>query len=339
MSKPKLLLIGYRAYGDWIFSMPAIHILLQNYDIHLEMNRKGYYLFHNDPRFRWKTVFEYEKYPQDNLLDITLEHWEALEKFVQADRVINLWQTLEASCLIEMWQPEFQWTDEQRRAVQGKRNFIDSVFERCEIVPPSDFHRGEFYYSPQETEVIRRWREKNANKFVILVPACGSCFNKLYPYMPKLTTELCDKYPDIKVYLTGDAGTKDFQWKHPSIVNTYNLPFKQTILMSKYANFVMGGETGLLAAAGMHGTPKIQFTTSSSVYQICKYDKNDYSVQSDAKCSPCHLAVLNYDCCHGIVDEPVKHALCTDMFSYDHAFKTVEKVYKEWKDGTKNLQR
>ena len=60
--KEKLLLIGYRAYGDWLYASPALPYLFEKYDVHLETSYKGYELFHDDKRFKSISIFDIENY-------------------------------------------------------------------------------------------------------------------------------------------------------------------------------------------------------------------------------------------------------------------------------------
>ena len=160
---------------------------------------------------------------------------------------------------------------------------------------------------------------------VVLVVLAGSCAQKVYPRTPEL---MCDLAGKAKVYIMGDDSTADFSLDHPNIVNlSGKIPIKQAILMTRYADFVFGGETGLLVAAGMWGTPKMMLCTSASVYQACKYHKNDHSMQADTPCSPCHRAIYTDEDCESLDREGEDcYPSCTGAFDYNRIRETIERA-------------
>ena len=65
------------------------------------------------------------------------------------------------------------------------------------------------------------------------------------------------------------------------------------MVMTKYADLVVGPETGILNAAGCFPTPKITLLSHSRHENLCKYWENDYCLAPEgAFCHPCH--VLHY---------------------------------------------
>lgn len=325
--KPKLLLIGYRAYGDWIYALPSLTQLLDKYEVHLETNQKGFELFHDDPRFASMSVFDIYKYPQDQWHQIVAERWKAVVEEMQPDRIINLWRTLETECIAERYQPEFFLSGEERREIFGDKIFYDAVAQKCGITIED---LSGMYFTPDQVTWGKGWEAREADNFVVLMPIAGSCSQKIYPELPSLARGLVEKYPGMKIYLMGDDTTKDLSFDHPRIVNeSGKLCIKQAIYMTKYADFVFGGETGLLVAAGMFGTPKMMLCTSSGVKQACSYHKNDFSLQSSAKCSPCHRAIYCHTDCEEVVQEGQEwFPACIHGFDHKQIFDTIGTQYE-----------
>jgi ADP-heptose:LPS heptosyltransferase len=186
------------------------------------------------------------------------------------------------------------------------------------------------HFTDEQLSWVERWREKERGYFVVLMVVAGSCAQKVYPHMPALARGLVEKHSDIKVYLMGDATTSNLSFGHSRIINISGQPpIKQAILMTREADFVFGGETGLLVAAGMFGTPKVMLCTSSGVMQACGRHLNDFSLQSSAKCSPCHRAVYCDLDCEGVVKDGNDewHPECIDGFDHSEIFKTIEGVH------------
>lgn len=326
--KPKLLLIGYRAYGDWLYAVPALDQLFGKYDIHLETNQKGFELFHDDPRFAEMTVFDVYQYPEKDWGRIVEERWKALVEELQPDRIVNLWRTLETACIAERYQPEFSLSTKERQEIFGNKVFYDQVADKCNVVV-SDV-KGDLYYTPEQEAWAQRWKKKEEGGYVVLMVVAGSCSQKVYPELPSLAIGLAEKYSNLKVYLMGDSSTENLSLGHERVVNiSGQVPIKQSILMTKHADFVFGGETGLLVAAGMYGTPKMMLCTSSGVKQACSYHVNDFSIQSNAECSPCHRAVYcDKDCESPIVVDDSWYPSCTEGFDHKHIFDTIGKQYE-----------
>lgn len=326
------MLIGYRAYGDFLYALPAIRQLLDMYDVHFEINGKGYELFHDDPRFAGITFFDVDGWVRKDPVEAwTLAHerWSKLEKEVGADRTINLFRTLETECIAEKYMPIFKDSVEKRRAKFGLKNFYEAVYDKCGLAMPDELDTEGLYYTDDQWAWAENWKKRHKDDFIIIMPIAGSCSHKVYPDMPKLTYAILDKYPNAVIYLAGDSSVAHAQWNHPRIHHTCgDISFKQMVLMTKYADYVFGGETGLVVAAGMWGTPKTMLCTASSVYQCCKYHKNDYSIQANIKCSPCHKAIYTVDDCDSMVNEDdVSYPKCITTFDFDKIMDTISEVY------------
>jgi len=333
--KPLLLLIGYRAFGDWIYAAPVLPYLFEKYRVHFDTCWKVYQLIHNDPRFEKVTVFEMEKYKPEDQYQKAAERWEYLEKELKPDRVINLWRTLETECMAENYMEEFYLPVAQRQKIFKDKNFYEAVFKRCEIEMPANPKLDELYYDEKEYEWGEKWRKKHENDFVVIIPLAGSCPSKVYPDMEKLSLRILDTYPNAYIYLVGDPSLKGNAWEHERIYHAFEgFPIKQIFLMTKYADMVIGPETGTMVAAGMWGTPKVQLCTLSSPYQCFKYQKNDYSMQADIECSPCHRAVYNYHDCENMVyageenGKKLYYPACVYKFDMEKILAIVEYVYK-----------
>lgn len=333
--KPRLLLIAYRAFGDWLYSVPILPHLFERYEVYLETNLKVYQLVHDDPRFADISVFAYEKYAPETWPELFEKRWKACEEKWKPDRILNLNGTLEVTCVALQWQKEFTLPWEERRAHFGKRSFVDAVFERAEIPVPTDPKLDEVYFHPHEIDFVARWRVKHSQHFVVILPIAGSTAQKVFHNYLDVTTEILNRYPEAVVYMAGDAACGLLVPQHPRVFNMAgNNPIKQSILMTKYADMVIGPETSLLVAAGLWGTPKIMFCTTSSIYQCCKYHKNDYSMQAPLPCSPCHRAIYYENDCEtmlGDTHNKVLYPACSKSFPTEELLQRVGTVYDQWK--------
>ena len=102
------------------------------------------------------------------------------------------------------------------------------------------------------------------------------------------------------------------------------------MIMAKYADLVIGPETGVLNAASCWDTPKIIFLSHSSEENLTKYWKNTTAMMPpDCECYPCHQ--LHYsDCCpkgpKGVA------AKCSETIDPELVYDKIIKIYDRWKN-------
>jgi ADP-heptose:LPS heptosyltransferase len=337
MTKERLLLIAYRAYGDMLYTVPVLPYLFEKYDVYLECNTKVYQLMYNDPRFKEIYLFQHERFPREKWSDLFYKRWEKVVCKVKPDRIINLNGSLETTCIAENYQKEFTLPFDKRREFFGKYSFYDSVFKRCELETPKQLRLDLLHYSQKEIDIVETWREKNKNKFIIMMPIAGSTSQKVLHYFKEWINILLNHYKDLHIYITGGNDCKKIVPEHPQVKNAcgHDTSIKQIFLMTKYANYVLGPETGVVAAAGMWGTPKTMFCTTSSIYQCTKYQQNDHSIQAPIYCSPCHRAIYYMEDCHTMVGNlktKLITPLCTKMFRIDDILPFIDVEYKKFRE-------
>jgi len=335
--KQKLLLIRYGGYGDMLFFVPVLKYLFEKYDIHLDTDARGWELFKDDPRFIGKTMFKNDEMmkqanynPNIIPMEVISKRKEDLIEKIKPDRVIDLFHTLESVCVSEKWQQIYHEDIEERRKEFGDKCWYKPAFDKCGIEFPKDVDLTGLYYSKENYEMVEKWRESHKDQFVVIIPVKGSGFHKKYPFMEDLILSILNKYEDAVVYAVGDKNNSIKIKNKRLYASMGHAPFKQMALMVKYADLVVGPETGLQVVAGMWGTPKIQLCNMSSMKQLIKHHKNDYSVQSKCKCSPCHKLVSKSSECDSIaVFDYGLHASCALQFDRDEIVANIEKVYEK----------
>jgi len=339
MKKKKLLLIAYRAFGDWIYTCPVLPYLFKEYDIYLETCTKVYMLVHNDPRFKHISFFQFEGLSDKDRIRAFNERWDKLKDLIKPDKCINLNGTLELECVAERGQKEFYLKLEDRRLHFANKTFYKAVFDRCEIPIPINLDLQQLYYTKKEIQIVEKWASKFNNKFIIIMPIAGSTSQKVIHNFKTWVYTILDEFPESVVYIAGDELCKSLvPVDNPRIKNLCgnDIPIKQTFLMVKYANYVVGPETGILVAAGMWGTPKTMLCTTSSVFQCNQFHKNDYSIQTKIYCSPCHRAIYHVEDC----PEMKKcgdnyYPQCVKEFNLYEVIKYIKPLYKQFQERGK----
>jgi len=279
---------------------------------------------------------EYEKIPLTKHEEVIKERLEKLKETIKPDRVIDLDGTLEVECIAARHQEIFTASTKERQEHFGGKNFYEAVLERCEI-PLSDVEVGwslrgidSLYFSDEQQNIVGAWADRQ-DGFLVAIAVAGTCSHKVFPYYPTLVKQLREKFDDIKIYLMGDSSLdylKDEvdEFRHDNVIPMFGtVPLKQAALMMKFMDFVIGGETGLMVATGMWGTPKMMLATASGIEQMVKYHENDYSVQADIECSPCHKAIYTQEDCGNMIqyDEDIIPP-CITRFNIQNMIERVE---------------
>ena len=297
----RYLAIRWGAYGDMMYALPALEALRKECDyLHLETGERGKTLFEHHPAFDRITTFDLSKHKTEVHMDVSRVRWDTLGE-VGWDKSVNFWRCLEASCIAEEWQEAFYWPRERRREFFGKRNFYDTHFEAAQMPVPDPFNTGTIYFGDDVLMWMENWRKKHGDRFVVAFSLAGSTSQKIPMYFKELAQEIKSAYPDVLFVLLGDKQGKqmEFSFGEKNVcLAAGSWSYMQSLSMAKMADYVIGPETSLLVGSGLFGTPKSMICTSCSPYQATAHQKNDFSVQSTAACSPCHRAVYNPKWCN-----------------------------------------
>lgn len=340
MNKEKTLLIRYGAFGDHLYALPLIdHLLRAGVELHLHTNPKGWVLFKDDPRFASLTVFDPFTIPVGRKRNRAIDKaWRKAIADTKAKEVINLSHTLENTGVATRDVPElFDAPIEERRKILGERFFYGIPLHLGGFNPyllePGKV--GTLAYTDYQIEWGQGWRKSHREQFVVLMVLQGTTLQKRFPIAREVGEMILSRYPDAVLYLAGDHTAEPFSFGDGRVYNTI-LPvgnFKQVLLMARYADYVIGPETGMLVGAGMWGTPKTMLCTSSSIFQCTHMQKNDFSLQAAAWCSPCMRAVYKPKDCHLPVlqdrSDKKRHATyCNFKFDPGKVLDGVDLVYR-----------
>lgn len=340
--KPKLLLIAYRAFGDWIYAAPVLPYLFEKYDIYLETNPKTFQLVEDDPRFKEITVFDFSSIPQDDWGSAFAHRWAKRREEVQPDAEITLNGTLEVNAIAERGYPNWDWPLAARRAVYGDKDFYEETFRRCNVPFPENFDPGQgLYFTGEQLAWGEHWKAEQQGRFTVIIPVAGSTMHKTFHNYEHIVWTILNMDLSAQVYIAGDTQLAGKVIKHKRVFDMCtDVPIKQAILMTKHADYVIGPETSLLVAAGYWGTPKSLLATTSGVNQMVEHHKNDYSLQAPIYCSPCHRAVYKEEDCQTRVYSEKGEFLtpaCAKMFNQENLQGVIFNVYNKWKASTQAL--
>jgi len=354
--KKKALIIRYGAYGDIIHCSMLPRILSEEgYDVTFEYNWKGLQLLAHNPYIKKHIFYEpsADKKLIDNVKDIDKllkERWAKISKGY--DKVINLHKSLEYGTM----------------AMEGTKDILLSKAERKKKFDNNYYDwtlkwsgyknlcgkgiKGEIYYSKEEEKKcenhLKTLIENNIpegiskgffpkvypkTSFVLVVNLSGTGLHKVYPHIKKVINEFISFSQSILVITTGDKHCQVLEWENERLVNlSGRIPFRQALLLTKYADAVIGCESGLLVGANMWGTRTCQLMTAASIKcHNHPNSKNNYSLQSTAECSPCFSGHYKYENCK--IDTKYNLPICVLGFSPKDVFVVLKRMLYDWYDN------
>ena len=306
----RALVIRYGAYGDMLIALPFIEEMKRRYDyVQLETGDRGAEILQCHPGLMHISKFDPGMYGKENATKIANVRVNGLYDGGSWDYVINLWHTLEVDCIAEEWQEEFFWPRERRQAYFGDRIFVERPFVKAKIPMPNVFNSGTIYFDTETILWMDWWRKLHADTFNVAIVVAGSTCQKVPFGLKELARSITREYPDARIFLMGDKPSgwmptpidpKDLQFdfgKKNVMKMVGKTPYRQALAIMQMADYVIGPVSSLLHGAGIFGTPKSMICTDCSVAQACKHHNNDFSVQGQAPCCPCHRAIYNTKYC------------------------------------------
>lgn len=319
------LVIRYGALGDAIWVTPVLR----------QLKKDGFYIVYNCTEYSAQVlrenpnIDEFLIQEKDAIPNGELDkYWTEISKGFE--KVINLSGSVEDRLLVPEWSEGFKLSHTERHR-KCNINYQDETMRIAGYSLKGQL--PELYFSKDEEICAQMFRDKVKDKFVILWSLAGSAFHKGYPWSPYIAGEfLKNKIEDVLIITVGDSASKIIEWEMPNTENKSGVfSVRQSMILTKYVDLVVGAETGIINAASCFETPKIVFLSHSSVENLTKYWKNCVSLTPHScNCYPCHkLLYSSADLCpRGKI---ASAALCMENISPERTYKEIMKVYNEWK--------
>lgn len=321
---------SYRGLGSnlWWLSTPVLPLLKE----------EGYYIVHVCTPYSFNALKENPNIDEFVILqntdkipyeDLQGRYWDELGK--SFDKVINLTTAVESTLLKIEGTEEFNWPH-KRRHKECNKNYMDRAMKAAGF-PKLKGKLPELYFTPIEDQVAKNFRGACKDQFLILWSLGGPTVHTLYPWSAYVADKIARNFNDVQIISTShyEGNGKEIKWHNRCTMNTAGRwTIRQSMIMTKYADLVIGPEDGLLNAAACYDTPKVVFLSHSSQENLTKYWENCTPLYSEnCSCYPCHKLIAT-DCCprgnvRGVVSE------CMENLDPDRVYDAVEKYYKMWK--------
>jgi len=337
--------VRHGAYGDVLHCSHIPKLLKENgFDyVAFECNNKGEAILRNNPYIDDLIVFEMSngivsKQPQSFLE----KRWPYKAKEYNA-MLINLQYSLEIGYIAMEDMAEYYLSTEERREKYGKLSYYEQMnswlnrqllSEDIKINIPSKV-KADLYFTMEEERVVNSiYNREYSDKFVIICNLSGSSRQKYFLNSEKIIGEFLNRHEDAVCITVGDEDTrKHIDFVSDRVVNRagifdgiHQYPFRQSMLMTKYADMAIGYESGLMVASTALGTPTVQLMTTCSIKNHGGEFKNDFSIQSPIACSPCHKGPYEFVGCPKIKVLGQNYPACI-KFDIDIVLNKMEEVY------------
>lgn len=319
----KVLVIRLGAFGDAVMTTGLLRELKKDgHHITYHISREGHEVLKHSPNV---DKFIIEQSNKKSMADFE-NYWNELGKGF--DKVINLSGTLENRLLKTKADEGYTW-DHIKRHIACNLNYYNQAMI-CGGYPDAD-PSPELHFTPLEHSLAKKFRKKYKDYFVILWSLSGSAQHKTWPFAEYAAKALL-KHPDVLILTVGDHICQLLEWRHDRTKNySGHWPIRKSMIMTKYADCVVGTETGILNASAAYETPKVVILSHSSVENLSKHWKNCTSITPmDLECYPCHKLIYSRDECP--LDPVLGVPMCTTQVHSRQVFNAIEEVYQKWRE-------
>ena len=286
----KALVIRPGAFGDCIIITPLFRILKEKgYHVIYHTGKRGMNVTKHNPFI--DEYIEYEKEGQKN--DNVDKEWKELEDSIKPDWCRNFAESIEVNISTHPKSAIYNYPKHEHHP-RIKQNFYDATMEWAGF--PQRGLKPELFFDKKEEKGARKYL--TPNKFNIVWALAGSGHNKAYPWVDYVIGELL-KDKGIQIITIGDERCQILEYNdnHPNITRlSGKTTFRESMLLTKYADLVVSPDTGILHASGAFSTPKIGILGHTTRENITKYFENDYSLEpipEECECAPCHKLIYD----------------------------------------------
>lgn len=310
------------AFGDMIQASSILPALKeQGYHVTVYTATRGYDVVKHDPHIDAFVLQDPDQVPIHELG----EFWKWLKG--RYTRFINLSESVEGSLLAVPGTAAHGWPHELRHALMNV-NYLEMAHGVAGVPFPP---RQKFYPTDVEAAWARKERQKMGGAPVILWTLSGSSIHKAWPYLDQTVARTLLEWPNARVVLVGDELSKTLEqgWEaEPRVLRrSGEWTIRQTLAFIEQADLLVGPETGVMNAAGLHPVKKVVTLSHSSEENLTKHWKNCVALTpKNTACYPCHQMHYSSEFCPR--DEKEGVAKCQADISVDAMWEAMKSHLK-----------
>lgn len=293
-SKPRACVCRYGALGDVIILTPLLQRLHEDgYEVTCNFSTYSLPLLEGNPYVSNIIPQERDAIPNKDLG----EYWN--EWRGEYDKYINLSESLEGRVLKVEGRRDYYTSNAWRNDTCNK-NYYDLTLELGGY-SETQGKRGALYFTKDEENFAKQFRGRYKNKFIVLWALNGSSHHKVYALMEVTMRKWLEADPRRMLVTVGDRQASMLEFEHPQVIGLAGkLKLRDSLVLTRYVDLVVGPESVVINAAGCFNTPKIPLLSHSTHENLCKYFVNDYCLAPNidvAKCYPCHQLHYTLESC------------------------------------------
>jgi ADP-heptose:LPS heptosyltransferase/predicted SAM-dependent methyltransferase len=316
--------VRYGGFGDQIMASTVLPGLKeQGYHVIYMTTPSAKQVVEHDPNIDEFILQDKDQVPNQELPN----YWAVWEK--KFNKFINLSESVEGTFLAMPGRASHRWPDHVRHKMMNV-NYLEFMHWMADVpLPP----KAKFHPTKEE----KRWAMAERNKMgskVVLWALAGSSVHKKTPWTDQVIAKLMIEYKNVDVVMVGDGLCQILEtgWENEKRVHRRSgkWTIRESMTFARYADVVVGPETGILNAVGLEPIPKVIWLSHSSPENLTKYWPNCLAlVPDDCPCHPCHRLHYTWDYCHKIeVDIPgggqAPVSLCTANIPGEAIFAMIQ---------------
>lgn len=282
----------FGALGDQITMTPLIRALYEDgYRVTTLVSADNAVVLQNNPYIDNVLIQE-----RDFVFNPELKNYWAYWKN-EYDVYINLSESVEGSILKTEGRRDYYTSKEERQTDQNyyQRTLALGGYPDADPTP-------ELFFTKKEEKEMLKWLEtaRDGGPFIVW-SVRGSSHHKVYPMMWPVMEEWLANNPEGKFALVGGPDAAKWVGTAPLPDRVLSLVGKTTVresfLLTKYADLVIGPETGVMNAASCFETPKVLLLSHSSGDALARYWKNTIALAPHTECHPCFQMHYSLESC------------------------------------------
>lgn len=323
--KKTALVIRYGAIGDIVQTLPVIDALhKEGYHVSVNCRTDSVTLLRWDER-----VAEILPQARDFVPNRELQYyWQALGQ--RYDRVVNLSECVEGSLLALPERVQAHYPVAVRRKLFDHVNYVERMGVIADVVVRPEAAVVRIHTSELETASQMLSAMKTDNNPVVVICMNGSAPHKVYPHNAVVIHHLLQQTNCIVVLMgagevsraLADAIKHQLGYSHDRLHDCVDiLPIRRSIAVATISDCVVGPETGILNAVGMHTVPKVLLLSHSTHDNLSRDWLNVSPIHSETACGPCHIMHKDWSLCPRSADTMA--ALCASKI---HPQIVVDKI-------------
>lgn len=317
--KKTACVVRYGGFGDMIQAANILPALKRaGYHVTFMTTPKGREILENDPNIDAWYLQDHDQVPNHELSDF----WKVVGP--RFDKFVNLCESVEGTLIAMPGRANYGWPTEVRRKHLGI-NYLEFTSELAGVPYASESF---FYPTEEETTAARARLGSGLN---IVWALAGSSCHKFYPGQDVVIARLLTEFPDIRIFLVGDAACLILEagWEKEERVVCLSgeLGIRDTLALAKVADVVIGCETGVLNAVAFETNRKVVLLSHSSHENLTKHWENTIAlVPNGLDCYPCHRLHYTREFCKE--DAETGAAMCQRLIDPTDVYHAIV-----WKEG------